>query len=225
MKKQKIILFAVSLIGLLLFFVMLYLVLTDSHWLSVRDHGTALKMSNSRNNFYNILFVIISYLGNTKTIIAILIALLIIPNRKKLGLPLLVITLESLLLSIIFKNIVARERPAGYFLETSVLGYTFPHGYSFPSGHAQSANVFWLGFSLLFAQNVCKNKFVSHLIVANATLFCFLMCFARVYLCVHFLSDVLAGVGLAIFLIGTNVLLFDHIQNKRNFYALNKYKF
>lgn len=225
MKKQKIFLIAISLIGLTMFLVLLYLVLAKSHWLEVRDVGTAVKMVSSRNQVFNVIFVIISYLGETKTILALLIALLVLPNRKQIGFPLLVITLESLLLGIVFKTYVARERPVGYFLQQPVLGYNFPHGYSFPSGHAQTANVFWLSLAILCAQNLVKNKFVSHLIVANATIFCFLMCFARVYLCVHYLSDVLAGLGLAIFVLGTNVLLYDNLSSKTNFYALNKYKF
>lgn len=225
MKKQKIVLMTISLLGLALFLTMLFLVMSKSQWLATRDNGTALKMTSVRNDFYNVMFVIISYLGETKTILAILVALLILPNRKKIGFPLLVVTLESLILSIIFKSYVARQRPVGYFLENTVLGYNFPHGYSFPSGHSQTANVFWLCLSILCSVNLIKNKFVGDLIVANITIFCFLMCFARVYLCVHFLSDVLAGIGLAIFVVGTNVLLYQMIQNKTNNYAMNKYKF
>lgn len=225
MKKQKIFLVAISLLGVLLFLAMLYLVMSKSQWLQARDNGTALKMYSTRNGFYNVIFVLISYLGETKTILAILIALLILPNRKQIGFPLLIITLESLLLGIVFKTYVARERPVGYFLQETVLGYNFPHGYSFPSGHAQTANVFWLSLSILCSVNLVKNRYVADLIVANTTIFCFLMCFARVYLCVHFLSDVLAGLGLAIFVLGTNVLLYEKFMHKTNIYAVNKYKF
>ena len=225
MKKQTYILITISLMGLTIFTVLLYLVLSKNNWLETNDYITATKMYNSRNSFFDAIFVLISYLGETKTIVAILIALLILPNRKQIGFPLLVGTLESLLLGIVLKTYVARERPAGLFLQEPVLEYNFPRGYSFPSGHSQTANLFWLSLAILCSVNVVKNQLIGKLIVANTTVFCFLMCFARVYLCVHFFSDVLAGLGLGIFVLGTNVLLYERLVNKTNYYAMNKYKF
>ena len=225
MKKQNVFLAVICLISLAFFLTILYLVISNNQWLQATDNVTTQKMFNSRNQFFNVLFVIISYLGETKTIVAILITLLVLPNRKQIGFPLLVITLESLLLGIVFKTYVARERPIGYFLQEPVLGYNFPHGYSFPSGHSQTANVFWLSLSILCSINIIKNKKIGNFIVANAIIFCFLMCFSRIYLGVHFLSDVLAGLNLAIFVLGTNFLLYQRLVNKTNLYAVNKYKF
>lgn len=222
--KQTVFLNIICIISISIFVSLLALVKTQNSWLFTRDTATALKISTERNILYNYVFVIISYLGDTKTIIFLCFLFLILPNRKKIGFPLLFITVQSFILSIIFKAFVFRPRPIGFFLQENVLNYTFPNGPSFPSGHAQTATVFWLTLSILFAINYCS-VIIEDLIVANATIFCFLTCFARVYLGVHFLSDVLAGVCLAIFIIGTNVLLYDWYKHNSKLSVLNKYKF
>ena len=223
MKRQKVLLIIISTISFLIFAFLLFLVMTKSHWLLVRDEGTALKMSTRRSTAYNIIFVIISYLGETPTIAIFLALLFVLPNKKSVALPVLIITAQSLILCFVTKQIVARERPIGWFLQESVLGYNFPSGYSFPSGHAQTACVFYLSTAILMATNAIKNRVIGDLLVANATIFCFLICFARVYLCVHFLSDVLAGICLCIAIVGTDVLLYQrHTKNDKS-RDLNKY--
>ena len=222
-KKQTAFLIIICIVTFSIFTALTYLVKTNNHWLETRDSATLLKMTAERNMLYNYVFVAISYLGETKTIMLLCLFFLLLPNRKILGFPLLLITTESFLLSIIFKAIVFRPRPVGYFLEEPVLNYSFPTGPSFPSGHAQTATVFWLSLAILFATNY-SSKITEDLIVANTTVFCFLMCIARVYLGVHFLSDVIAGVCLGIFIIGTNVLLYNHYKTNSKFFVLNKYK-
>ena len=211
---KKILLFAISILGLSLFAGMTYLVITKSHWLEIRDMASVLKLSTHRSGLYDFIFVLLSYLGESLTLIVLSAFFVILPSRKKLGIPLAIISAISFAFCYVAKTIVARDRPSTWLLQNPILGYSFPDGYSFPSGHAQTAVVFWLSLAILYAINICKNKVIGDLIVANSTILCFMLCFARVYLGVHYISDVLGGIGLAIYLIGTGVLLFSLFENR-----------
>lgn len=95
------------------------------------------------------------------------------------------------------KALLARPRPAGEHL-------TYATGFSFPSGHSMLSLVFY-GFIvyLLVASGRVRNKVA--LVVAAAVLI-ILIGISRVYLNVHYVSDVVGG-----FLIGA-VLLFAAIR-------------
>ncbi|MGE5391970.1 MAG: phosphatase PAP2 family protein [Deltaproteobacteria bacterium] len=91
------------------------------------------------------------------------------------------------------KDLVARSRPTGEHL-------TYAAGFSFPSGHSMLSLVFY-GFIvyLLIASGRVKNK--TALIVAAGMLI-LLIGVSRVYLNVHYASDVAGG-----FLIGAFLLI------------------
>ena len=90
------------------------------------------------------------------------------------------------LLNLVLKNIFQRTRPAipgAYMVDT---------GFSFPSGHSMISLVFY-GMIAYLALSYVKNKKWKVLIIAGALLICALIGFSRLYLGVHFLTDVLAG--------------------------------
>ena len=83
----------------------------------------------------------------------------------------------------ILKVIFQRPRP-----KTEM--YVF--SYSFPSGHVFSATVIY-GFCIYLAFRLIKNATVKWIVVTLLALLILLIGFSRVYLGVHWLSDVLAG--------------------------------
>lgn len=202
-----------------IFFCLLILITTNNNSLQTLDKQIAFFWSKNRLRFFDYFFVIVSYLGETKLIAVFCLILLLLPNRKDVGLPIVILTSISAFINLIIKISLMRERPDGYFLTEATLGYSMPTSYSFPSGHSQTANLFY--FSLIF---VClkyfNHQWQKNFLAIFSIIFCFLMCFARIYLGVHFFTDVVAGLMLMISIISISVF----IDKKTNKCSLNIYE-
>jgi membrane-associated phospholipid phosphatase len=105
-------------------------------------------------------------------------------------LPLLVIVLGGAGIAAInttIKHVVGRNRPPQV---TAVLG---EHGFSFPSGHTTGTTVVWMLLAWMVNRWVISLR-VGRVLVWTVTLLLIVTVGAtRIYLGVHFLSDVLAG--------------------------------
>ncbi len=126
----------------------------------------------------------------------ILIGLILLFTKKyrKYGVYLLVGLLVGLFLGNgVLKNLIARPRPFSFRPEVSLI-IPPPGSFSFPSGHTLSS--FIAAFILLRAD---KRFGVGGMILAT------LIAFSRLYLYVHFLTDILGAILLA-FLISCVVL-------------------
>ena len=119
--------------------------------------------------------------------IAIGVICLFFKKHRKMGLQLLISMLCTFILgNLILKNIFARPRPCD--IDTAVaLLLSRPHGHSFPSGHSINSMVAAVALFL-------NNKKIGIPAVIIATL----IGFSRMYLFVHFPTDVLGGFVIAI---------------------------
>ena len=119
--------------------------------------------------------------------LAIGVICLVFKKHRKMGLQLLLSMLCTFILgNLIIKNLVARPRPCD--IDTAVtLLLSRPHGHSFPSGHSINSMVAAVALFL-------NNKKIGIPAVIIATL----IGFTRLYLFVHFPTDVLAGFVIAI---------------------------
>jgi undecaprenyl-diphosphatase len=103
------------------------------------------------------------------------------------------------------KLLFMRARPAGEPL-------TYAVGYSFPSGHATLAMAFY-GFIIYLIMSANKNsrtKWLSGFIAALI----FLIGISRIYLNVHYATDVLAGFILGSILLGTFIILLRYFKSR-----------
>lgn len=133
--------------------------------------------------------VFFSALGNGGLFwIALGIVLLLIPRTRKGGLHLLLAMAVTYVLGNLFlKNLIARPRPCA--VDTSVtLLIPYPSEYSFPSGHTSN------GFAAATAVflNFRKSGILA-LVVAG------IIAFSRMYLFVHYPTDILGGIVLGVF--------------------------
>lgn len=121
-----------------------------------------------------------------------------------------VIALGSISLNLILKFLFDRERPIIPHLVKS-------YGLSFPSGHAMISASFYGLLIYLVWVNV-RNPFSRWVLVVGLSLFIFLIGFSRIYLHVHFASDVLAGfaAGLSWVIIGIYALKKLERYSRRN---------
>ena len=148
------------------------------------------------------LMIIVSNLATitSMAVIAIILSLSIVySKRAKKYLPGMIISLiVSSLLVVLIKDISKRPRP---FIGLGIEPLENKSNYSFPSGHANSV------FSLIPFINIYFKKFRYIWII-----FAILVSFSRVYLGVHYLSDVIFSM-----ILGLSIsYLFIYIENKYN---------
>ena len=131
---------------------------------------------------------VITALGNGGIIwIAMTAILLCFPKTRRLGAGMAVsLALEAVLCNVILKPLAARTRPFDIRTEI-VLLIARPHDYSFPSGHTGAA--FAAAAALYFGKSCGW---------IPAGILAVLMGFSRLYLYVHYPTDVLGGALLGI---------------------------
>lgn len=123
--------------------------------------------------------------------IGLIIFVLMLKNKNIKGILLLILsTLGSYGLNFILKNIFLRIRPLNYFLIEQ-------GGYSFPSGHAMVSLTFYTTMTYLLANKSEKREVKAILWFINFIII-FLIGFSRIYLGVHWPTDVLMGFAIGL---------------------------
>jgi undecaprenyl-diphosphatase len=124
------------------------------------------------------------------------------------GALLIILTLSGAgLLNTLLKQSFARARPEAFF------DYPLPLSQSFPSGHAIFAASVFGGLAVLLSDRI-RNKSLQVLVWVVALALILLVGTSRVYLGVHYPSDVLAGYAVAVFWVA-GVALGDRIAMHR----------
>jgi membrane-associated phospholipid phosphatase len=126
-------------------------------------------------------------------------------TRRTGAILLFALVLDVLLCNLLLKNMFQRVRPCDVNTAITLL-VPHPSDYSFPSGH--SALSFTCASALLFAG--VKKKWCILAFLAAA-----LAAFSRLYLYVHYPTDVLAGILLGIFCGWAASRIFHALQERR----------
>lgn len=129
----------------------------------------------------------ITYLGNWEAIVIVCILLLAYPGMwKEWGLPAAGAAVTAQLIKSVIKPIVHRPRPdvSLHLIEQG--------GWSFPSGHAITSMALYGILFFIILANMEKSAKKTALLILTAVL-SFMIGITRIYLGVHFPSDVLAG--------------------------------
>jgi undecaprenyl-diphosphatase len=136
-----------------------------------------------------VLMIFVSDLGAplTVAVICAVLALVLLWRREREHLLLLLLAVPGGgLLNLMVKQLVHRARPT---FDVPILTLA---SYSFPSGHAMGSTVFYGTLAAIAAHHLHDARPRALLAVLAAALV-LLVCFSRMYLGVHYLSDVVAG--------------------------------
>lgn len=120
-------------------------------------------------------------------IVGVAALFLTLTRHKYSALLLLVATAGGLALDMLLKMRIGRPRPHIFAWVTQAVGS------SFPSGHAMSATIVYATVAYLAAR-LQKRRWARWLTMLFFAFVIVLICFSRLYLGVHYPSDVLAGV-------------------------------
>lgn len=144
-----------------------------------------LVVNNLRSDGLTFIMLFITNFCNPIILILLSLVILLIFKDKKMGLIIMINLLVSILLNIIFKGIIQRDRPLEDFL-------IIESGYSFPSGHSMVSMAYY-GLIIYFIYKKIKDKRVRNVLMILIGLLILAIGFSRIYLGVHFASDVIGG--------------------------------
>lgn len=172
------------------------------------DEGMIDWLLNNTNYLMIYVFKIITILANWQMIILFSILLIFIARDKVLATLTGLITGFGFLINETLKQTALRPRPI-------VMHLSEASGYSMPSGHASAAMVFY-GLIILFFASQIKDKNYRYLSYVLLSLVIGLIGLSRIYLRVHYVSDVVAGFALGIIILAIVQILktgvFDNIK-------------
>ncbi|WP_273845883.1 phosphatase PAP2 family protein [Rubrobacter calidifluminis] len=133
----------------------------------------------------------LGYYSVVTVLLAVCVVLFYLRGLRWHALYMPVCTVGDMVLTTIVKDTVERIRPHLFHFP----GYPIPHSFSFPSGHADMAVAFYGVLALLLARLLSGGW--RWLVLAAGLLLVLIIGFSRIYLGVHYPSDVLGGYLLA----------------------------
>jgi len=149
-------------------------------------------IQNFRNPSLDNIMILFTRLGDLGIIwIFIGLVLMIYPRTRKLGkLVLVALLLNFIICNLILKPTFSRIRP---FEINDAINMIIkkPRDYSFPSGHTSAS--FTVVFSLYYGFKTKGFRYARYLFYSSLVL-AVLISFSRMYLYVHYPSDIIAGV-------------------------------
>ena len=127
----------------------------------------------------------ITNLGGAIFLIGLTALLIILIKNKKIGLSILVNLAIVTGLNQLLKRILQRPRPTEFRIVEET-------GYSFPSGHSMVSMAFY-GYLIYLIYKYVENKYIKWSLICLLSCLVILIGTSRIYLGVHYTSDVLGG--------------------------------
>lgn len=131
------------------------------------------------------IFKVITNLGGAITLITISFSILIFIKNKKIGIYTSINLIVIAIINQILKHIIQRPRPTEFRIINE-------NGYSFPSGHSMVSMAFY-GFLIYIAYKNIANKYIKISVCIILSILILLIGISRIYLGVHYASDVIGG--------------------------------
>lgn len=195
----------IFLLSIVIFGCLVYFLLRNE--LSTFDSMIYCIISKNQNPFLTYFFRFISFLCSTYFVVFLTVIYMLFTKDKKKGFYVGLNVILCVLLNQIAKQIFRRDRP----ILINLINET---GYSFPSGHSMVSLAFYGFFIYLLYQRNMDRKLKYGEIICLACLV-LLVGISRIYLGVHYASDVLGGYSLAVIYLNLYIQ-FIYNRRKRN---------
>ena len=128
---------------------------------------------------------VITNFGGAIFLIVVTIVLFILIKNKKIRLSIFSNLVIITILNQLLKRILQRPRPTEYRIYEET-------GYSFPSGHSMISMAFY-GYLIYLIYKYVKNKYIKWISIVLLSILICAVGISRIYLGVHYTSDVLGG--------------------------------
>lgn len=201
MKKKNIIAIIMTAIGIALITTALVIVYTSYQRANPIDAAITDYFYNNRGDSLELIMYMITYLGEILTYIGVLLLLYYLWDKKK-AYRAMSLLITSAVVNTSAKAIFNLERPPAY----KHSNYVDELSSGLPSGHAQLSTTLW-GMLGIFLKKV---------MIAFSILLPLLIGFSRIYLGVHWFTDVIMGYGIALIILALYIFLGEYIENFLN---------
>ncbi|WP_424349107.1 phosphatase PAP2 family protein [Latilactobacillus sp. 5-91] len=201
------------IVGFSLFTIILVGLLNHAAWINIVDSTISQMVRSVASPLTTTLAVAVTSIGNPYsmlglTVVATLTLLFIRQTNAALFLLVNMAVFSSL--NHIIKEWVARPRPNAHHLVVA-------NGFSFPSGHSSGALLFFGSLSII-ATYLIKKRYWRYLLISVCLIFTLLIGVSRIYVQVHYPTDVFAGFMLALIGLGLSWYYFDsyHLLQRKS---------
>ena len=188
----------VCIISFILFLVTVILITNDNKYFD----NYIINLFKYKSDILTNIMKIITFLGSALSIILLTVLLIIVVKGKRNKILILINVIVTTLLNQLLKRILHRPRPT----EFRIIEET---GYSFPSGHSMVSMAFY-GYLIYLIYKYVKNKYVKCISIVLLSILICTIGVSRIYLGVHYTSDVLGGFLVSI----SYLILFISTVNK-----------
>ncbi len=162
-----------------------------------------------RSSVLDDILIPVTYMGNPMTIISVIVVLILIPaTRKNIGLPTAITGVVVVVFYKILKTSFARPRPE------EVYRLIQQGGFSFPSGHSMNG-IFCYGMIIFLLRRYCKDRRSANILTAVLGVLIVCIGFSRVYVGVHYPTDVIGGLSLGLACLMAVTLGIDIVTHKK----------
>ena len=127
----------------------------------------------------------ITNFGGAIFLIIVTIILFILIKNRKIGISIISNLAVVTILNQLLKNILQRPRPTEFRIVEET-------GFSFPSGHSMVSMAFY-GYLIYLIYKYVKNKYLKWILIVLLSILICTIGISRIYLGVHYTSDVLGG--------------------------------
>ncbi len=154
-----------------------------------------------RSDFFDNFFKVVTNFGDKFFIIGLVVGVVLV-LRNVTGYLYATLAVDTVITNLILKYLIRRDRP-------SILRLVEESGYSFPSGHSMISMSMY-GMLMYLCYKKIKNKYLRYFLYSVFSIIILLVGISRVYLGVHYISDVLGGFLLSFIM----VILYIELINK-----------